>query len=98
MEKTQRVASEKSAYTLTDRGTWLATKGRDRLELIIVLQGDPILFNQYGVMAVNPERWKHVKYREAMEFVNWLISKDGQDAIGSFKDKFGNRLFIPDAT
>jgi tungstate transport system substrate-binding protein len=97
MEKTQRVANEKQAYTLTDRGTWLATKDKDKLEMIIVLEGDPILFNQYGVMAVNPEKHKHVKYKEAMEFVNWLISKEGQQAIGSFKDKNGNPLFIPNA-
>jgi tungstate transport system substrate-binding protein len=97
MEKTQRVANEKQAYTLTDRGTWLATKDKDKLEMIIVLEGDPILFNQYGVMAVNPEKHKHVKYKEAMEFVNWLISKEGQQAIASFKDKNGNPLFIPNA-
>jgi tungstate transport system substrate-binding protein len=97
MEKTQRIANEKRAYTLTDRGTWLATKDKDKLEMIIVLEGDPMLFNQYGVMAVNPEKHKHVKYKEAMEFVNWLISKEGQQAIGSFKDKNGNQLFIPNA-
>jgi tungstate transport system substrate-binding protein len=97
MEKTQRIANEKSAYTLTDRGTWLATKDKDKLEMKVILEGDPILFNQYGVMAVNPERQKHVKYKEAIKFVNWLISKDGQEAIGSFKDKLGNQLFIPDA-
>jgi len=97
MEKTQRVANEKRAYTLTDRGTWLATKDKDKLEMVIVLEGDPILFNQYGVMAVNPEKHKHVKYKEATEFINWLISKEGQQAIGSFKDKNGNPLFIPNA-
>lgn len=97
MEKTQRIANEKRAYTITDRGTWLATKEKDKLEMVIVLEGDPVLFNQYGVMAVNPEKHKHVKYREAMEFVNWLISGDGQQAIASFKDKHGNRLFIPNA-
>jgi len=97
MEKTQRIADEKRAYTLTDRGTWLATRDKDKLELIIVLEGDPILFNQYGVMSVNPGKYKHVKYNEAMEFVNWLISKEGQQAIGSFKDKNGNQLFIPNA-
>ena len=97
MEKTQRIANEKRAYTLTDRGTWLATKDKDKLEMMIVLEGDPILFNQYGVMAVNPEKHKHVKYKEAMEFVNWLISKEGQQAIASFKDKNGNPLFIPNA-
>lgn len=97
MEKTQRVANEKRAYTLTDRGTWLATKDKEKLEMVIVLEGDPILFNQYGVMAVNPEKHKHVKYKEATEFINWLISKEGQQAIASFKDKNGNPLFIPNA-
>jgi tungstate transport system substrate-binding protein len=48
-------------------------------------------------MAVNPERQKHVKYKEAMEFVKWLISKEGQQAIASYKDKHGNTLFTPDA-
>jgi tungstate transport system substrate-binding protein len=97
MEKTQRIADEKKGYTLTDRGTWLATKDKDKLDMVIVLEGDPALFNQYGVMAVNPEKHKHVKFKEAMEFVNWMISKEGQQAIGSFKDKFGNVLFFPNA-
>jgi tungstate transport system substrate-binding protein len=97
MEKTQRIANEKRAYTLTDRGTWLGTKEKDKLEMVIVLEGDPILFNQYGVMAVNPGKHKHVKYKEAKEFINWLISKEGQQAIASFKDKYGNQLFIPNA-
>ncbi len=97
MEKTQRIANEKRAYTLTDRGTWLATKDKDKLEMVIVLEGDPALFNQYGVMAVNPEKFKHVKYKEAKEFINWLISKEGQQAIASFKDSNGNALFIPNA-
>ncbi len=97
MEKTQRIANEKRAYTLTDRGTWLATKDKDKLDMVIVLEGDPSLFNQYGVMAVNPEKHKHVKYKEAVEFINWLISKEGQQAIASFRDKNGNQLFIPNA-
>lgn len=97
MEKTQRIANEKRAYTLTDRGTWLATKDKDKLEMIIVLEGDPVLFNQYGVMAVNPDKFKHVKYKEAMEFINWIISKEGQQAIASFRDMNGNALFIPNA-
>lgn len=97
MEKTQRIANEKRAYTLTDRGTWLATKDKDRLEMVIVLEGDPVLFNQYGVMAVSPQKFKHVKYKEAREFINWLISKEGQQAIASFRDSNGNALFIPNA-
>ena len=97
MEKTQRIADEKRAYTLTDRGTWLATKDKDKLDMIIVLEGDPAFFNQYGVMVVNPGRFKTVKLKETMEFVNWLISREGQEAIAAFKDKNGNRLFIPNA-
>jgi len=97
MEKTQRIADEKRAYTLTDRGTWLATKDKDKLDMVIVLEGDKELFNQYGVMAVNPEKFKTAKYKEAMEFVNWIISKEGQDAVAAFKDKNGNPLFIPNA-
>jgi tungstate transport system substrate-binding protein len=97
MEKTQRIADEKRAYTLTDRGTWLATKDKDKLDMVVVLEGDSTLFNQYGVMAVNPEKFKAVKYKEAMEFVNWIISKEGQEAIASYKDKNGNRLFVPNA-
>ncbi len=98
MEKTQRIANEKRAYTLTDRGTWLATKDKDKLEMAVVLEGDPILFNQYGVMAVNPKKHPQVKYKEAMQFVDWLISPEGQQAIGAFKDKHGNQLFTPNAS
>jgi tungstate transport system substrate-binding protein len=97
MEKTQRIADEKRAYTLTDRGTWLATKDKDKLDMIVVLEGDTTLFNQYGVMAVNPEKFKTVKYKEAMEFVNWIISREGQDAVAAFKDKNGDPLFVPNA-
>ena len=97
MEKTQRIANEKRGYTLTDRGTWLATKDKDKLDMIIVLEGDPVLFNQYGVMAVNPEKHKHTKHKEAMEFVNWIISSEGQKAIADFKDKNSNQLFYPNA-
>jgi len=97
MEKTQRIADEKKAYTLTDSGTWLATKDKDKLDLVIVLEGDPGLFNQYGVMAVNPEKFKTVKYKEAMEFVNWIVSKEGQNAVAAFKDTNGNPLFVPNA-
>ncbi len=97
MGNTLRVASEKGAYTLTDRGTWLALKDKEKLKLALLVEGDPILFNQYGVMAVNPEKHKNVKYKEAMEFVNWVISPEGQQTIAAFKDKHGNALFIPNA-
>lgn len=97
MEKTQRIANEKRGYTLTDRGTWLATKDKDKLEMAIVLEGDTILFNQYGIMAVNPERHRHIKHKDTMEFINWIISSEGQKAIANFKDKNGNQLFYPNA-
>ncbi len=97
MEKTQRLANEKRAYTLTDRGTWLATKDKDKLEMVLVVEGDPLFYNQYGVMAVNPQKHPQVKYPEALQFINWLISPEGQQAIGSFKDKQGNVLFVPNA-
>jgi tungstate transport system substrate-binding protein len=65
--------------------------------MAVVLEGDPTLFNQYGVMAVNPEKFKTVKFKEAMEFVNWIISREGQEAVAAFKDRNGNALFIPNA-
>jgi len=97
MEKTQRIANEKRAYTLTDRATWLSSKDKDRLEMALLLEGDPILFNQYGIMAVNPKLHKTAKYNEAMRFIEWIISKEGKEIISGFKDKNGNALFIPSA-
>lgn len=97
MGKTLRIAAEKQAYVLTDRGTWLALKDKDRLNLKILHQGDPALFNQYGVMAVNPEKYPGVKIKEAKTFINWLVSEKGQQAIGSYRDPRGNKLFNPNA-
>jgi tungstate transport system substrate-binding protein len=97
MAKALRVANEKQAYTITDRGTWLAIKDRDRFDMRIVFEGDPVLFNQYSAMAVNPDGHPHVNIDGAMTFVKWLVSEEGQAAIGSFTDGRGNRLFIPNA-
>ena len=97
MEKTLRIAGEKGAYTLTDRATWLAVKDKDNLELALVYEGDPVLFNQYGVMAVNPARFGQVRYQEAMKFITWIISREGQEVIAVFKDAKGNQLFYPNA-
>jgi len=94
MAKAMRIASEKGAYVLADRGTWLSKK--DKMHLGVLLEGDPGLFNQYGVMAVNPEKHPHVKYREALAFIQWLVSGEGQRAIGGFKVN-GKQLFIPNA-
>lgn len=88
------MADERRAYALADRGTYLAYKKRD--ELIIVSQGDPMLFNPYTVMAVSPARHPQAKYIEAMELIAWLTSPQGQGLIGSFKQA-GEVLFHPTA-
>jgi tungstate transport system substrate-binding protein len=97
MAKTLRIAAERRAYTLTDRGTYLSIRDKESLDLNVLLEGDPALFNQYGVMAVNPEKHPHVKYDGAKAFTNWLVSKKGQEAIAAFKDAKGNQLFHPNA-
>lgn len=91
--KTQRIANEKQAYTLTDRGTWLSKM--DTLDLEVLFEGMPELFNQYGVMAVNPQRQKHVNFDAAMEFIKWLTSPKGQGAIARYRTPRGDRLFVP---
>ncbi|MDC7239466.1 MAG: substrate-binding domain-containing protein, partial [Spirochaetales bacterium] len=88
------MSSEMQGYTLTDRGTWLAMK--DKLDLEILVEGDPVLFNPYGVIAVNPERHPHADYEGAMKFINFLTSGKGQTLIQDFK-KNGEQLFYPDA-
>ncbi len=87
-------AAAMNAYVLTDRGTWLAF--RNRGELGIRVEGDGKLFNQYGVVAVNPRRHPHVKAVEAERFVEWLVSPAGQRAISDFRIE-GERLFFPNA-
>ncbi len=87
-------AAAMNAYVLADRGTWLAF--RNRQDLGILVEGDPRLFNQYGVMAVNPERHPHVKAADARRFVEWLVSPAGQEAIGGYRIN-GERLFFPNA-
>ena len=88
------IANEKQAYTMTDRGTYIAHKGK--LELPVLLEGDKRMFNPYGVIAVNPEKHPHVKYDAAMKFIEWLTSEEGQKIIAGFK-KDGEVLFYPDA-
>ena len=88
------MTAEMQGYTLTDRGTWLAMK--DDLNLKILVEGDPTLFNPYGVIAVNPELHSHVNNDGAMKFINFLTSEKGQTVIRDFK-KNGEPLFYPDA-
>jgi tungstate transport system substrate-binding protein len=94
MGDTLIAANEKNAYTLTDRGTFLNYE--TRLTLKILFQGDPLLKNQYSVIAVNPDRFPSVKYREAMEFIAFVTSPEGQRIIAAYI-KHGSRLFFPDA-
>ena len=94
MGPTLNIASAMNAYALTDRGTWLSFKNRG--ELTILVEGDKRLFNQYGVMLVNPARHPHVKKNEGMAFIDWLISPEGQKAIGGYKIN-GEQLFFPNA-
>lgn len=87
-------ASAMNGYILADRGTWISFKNRG--DLTILVQGDPKLFNQYGVMLVNPAKYPHVKKAEGQAFIDWLISKNGQDVIASYKID-GEQLFFPNA-
>lgn len=87
-------ASAMNAYILADRATWLTFKNRG--DLTILMEGDPRLFNQYGVMLVSPAKFPQVKKQEGQIFIDWLISKDGQEAIASYKVG-GEQLFFPNA-
>ena len=87
-------ASTSNAYVLTDRGTWLAFKNRG--ELVIAVEGDRRLFNQYGVMLVNPAKHPSVKKEPGQQFIDWLVSTDGQKAIAGYKIG-GEQLFYPNA-
>jgi tungstate transport system substrate-binding protein len=87
-------ASAMNGYILADRGTWLSFKNRG--DLTILVQGDPKLFNQYGVMLVNPAKFPSVKKAEGQAFVDWLTSKSGQDVIASYQIN-GEQLFFPNA-
>ena len=88
------IASAAGAYVLADRGTWLAFKNRGVLTVLV--EGDKRLFNQYGVIVVNPARHPHVKAAQAQKFADWIISPAGQAAIASYRIG-GEQLFFPNA-
>lgn len=94
MGATLNTASGMNAYALADRGTWLSFKNRG--ELAIVVEGDQRLFNQYGVMLVNPAKHAHVKKDWGQAFVDWVVSAEGQSAIAGYKIG-GEQLFFPNA-
>jgi tungstate transport system substrate-binding protein len=97
MGATLTIASEKNAYTLTDRATYLANKAN--LQLDILVEKDTSLLNVYHVITVNPDKWPKVNYEGAMAFAKWITQPATQDVIGKFGvDKYGQQLFIPDAT
>jgi len=96
MGATLVIASEKGAYTLTDRATYLANK--ENLDLEILVEGDAVLLNVYHVMTVNPEKWDAVNYDGGLAFANFMIDSATQAVISEFGvDKFGQPLFFPDA-
>lgn len=96
MGATLKIASEKGAYTLTDRATYLVM--RDGLDLVLLLEGDKALYNVYHVMVVNPEKHPGVNYAGAVAFADYLTSPEAQRVIGEYgKDRFGQSLFSPNA-
>jgi len=94
MGQTLNTAAAMDGYTLSDRGTWLSF--RNKQNLTIVVEGDRRLFNQYGVMLVNPAKYPHVKKDLGLKFIDWLTSATGQRAIADYKID-GAQLFFPDA-
>lgn len=88
-------AAGMDAYILADRGTWLSFKNRG--DLAILVEGDDRLFNQYGIILVNPARHAHVKEKEARAFIDWVVSPEGQAAIADYKIE-GEQLFFPNAS
>ncbi|MEW8255950.1 MAG: substrate-binding domain-containing protein [Candidatus Thiodiazotropha taylori] len=94
MGKVLQIAAEMDAYTLTDRGTWLAYEKKSPLK--IGYEGDPLLFNPYGIIAVNPQRYPDTNHRGAQALIQWLISPEGQERINNFRIGT-NRLFTPSA-
>jgi tungstate transport system substrate-binding protein len=94
MGATLNTAVGKGAYALTDRGTWLSFGNKNDFKVMV--EGDPRLFNQYGVILVNPAKHPNVKAKQGQAFIDWLIGPDGQAAIASYKID-GQQLFYPDA-
>ena len=89
------MASSSNAYLLADRGTWLSFKNRG--ELAVLTEGDRRLFNQYGVMLVNPAKHAGVKATDGQAFIDWLVSAEGQKTIADYKVG-GEQLFFPNAS
>jgi tungstate transport system substrate-binding protein len=96
MGATLQITNQRGAYTISDRGTYLAQS--PNLDLVVLVEGDPVLLNVYHVMQVNPDRFSGVNAEGAKAFVDFMVSADTQKVIGDFGvDKFGQPLFVPDA-
>jgi len=96
MVDTLKTADKLRAYIMSDRGTYLSLKDHLR-HIVLLFEGDPALNNQYSVMAVNPAKHPHVRYREARDFIEFVTGPVGQKLIRDFTDKLGNVLFNPNA-
>jgi tungstate transport system substrate-binding protein len=94
MGETLTIADEKMGYTLSDSGTYLKYSDKVDVKMLFVKPSD-LLYNPYGIIAVNPARQPHVNYDGAMRLIAFMTSPEGQKLIGDFKDKFGNTLFTP---
>lgn len=94
MGATLNVASGMNAYSLTDRATWLKFKNKG--DLAILVEGDPVLFNQYGIILVNPKKHPHVKTEMGQTFIDWVIGKEGQNLINEYQI-LGNQAFFANA-
>lgn len=94
MAATLRMADEKRGYVLIDRGTYLAL--RETVNLRVLVEYDPPLHNPYSIIAVNPERWPHVKYGQSRAFIDYVTSPEAQAIIGGYR-KYGQQLFTPSA-
>ncbi|MEX0957748.1 MAG: substrate-binding domain-containing protein [Burkholderiales bacterium] len=94
MGPTLNTASAMNGYALTDRSTWLSF--RNRGELVVLVEGDQRLFNQYGVILVNPDRHPHVKKEAGQKFIDWIVSPEGQAAVAAYEIG-GQQLFFPNA-
>ncbi|MGH6944326.1 MAG: substrate-binding domain-containing protein [Geminicoccaceae bacterium] len=92
MGATLNTATGMDAYSLTDRGTWLNFENRGDLEILV--EGDPRLFNQYGIILVNPEKFPHVKAKDGQAFIDWVLSDKGQKIIAGYQIK-GQQAFFP---
>ena len=95
MDAALQMAVASNAYVLSDRATWIHLKNRGDLQILV--EGDKRMFNQYGVILVNPAKHPNVKHEFGQQFINWLVSPEGQKAIANYKIE-GEQLFVPNAT